>query len=332
MLEWMELVQRVDDLNEAGSFDEVLDALSDFTPSQLTEAPELGVNYAWALYFTHRWERDRMLSFVEQMRLFCLRRPSPTLLLRLDLLLGTLLFHRGELDAAEELYRLVVLRSSEVGFVRGEVGAWTGLGMIADLRGNLDEALACYDRCVPVLPFVSLAVQRGAVHYSRGVVLLHAGRPLDAQDAFRRAAGIAAAAEMPGIWATVVIALALATSDVGDQAVARAITERLLSLPVGSELTGHQRAAASRVMGLIAVRQGRLSEAESLLAGGLAEARACGDRLLVAEILEVQGELADRRDDVVEARACYLTAEMVYRELSSAWRAAQVRRLADVLL
>jgi tetratricopeptide (TPR) repeat protein len=141
-----------------------------------------------------------------------------------------------------------------------------GLGLALHQRGELEEALAAYDRALAIFPRYADA------HYNRGAALLSLGRKAEAHGAYAQALH-----SRPG-YAKALYAMALLELDSGQEQQAERKLQRLVQ-----DNPGHVQARRSMV--LLLWKQGRTQEARRLLEEGMAQGGDQPELLLLAEEL-----------------------------------------------
>lgn len=328
VLERMSFVQELEDLMDRGQHPQVLRLLEEYSQSRLVQDPELGIRYAWCLYHTHAWERRRLLAFAEQLRPACYQHPLNEYLHRCRNLEAVLRYHLGDLAAAEQIWREEIIACVADGYEFGEMIAWSNLGMLTDVRGRSDEAIAFFQRALSLDARVGRPFAILNTYNNIAMSYLLAGRLQQAEHAVML--GLQKLAESGGgeawrPWFLLTLGQVLTAKN--DQRAARAVATRIDQM----SLSRLGRAELARLLGIISFGEGSLTEADEHLSFALQEASDLGERLLEAEVLEARGEVQVAWGDPHQARERYLAAEAIYLELPSEWRAAQARARADAL-
>lgn len=327
MLQRISFVQHLNHLGESARFLDILDALKNYSTAELAQDGELGAAFGWSVYQTHSWDRRRLLGFARQLRSAVSLRSDAQLLHRCRNLEAVLLCHLGDLPQAEQIWKEEALSCLDMGYKRGELYVWGNLAMVFTMQGHLEEALSCYQRALSLRDLANPFFVANTYN-NMGIAYLLAGRLDEAEHAVATSLQqLAAGGTGESLRPTYLISFGLVLVAKGDQRAARAIAMRVAEL----DLTANSRAELNRLMGLICIREGDVDGAERHLAAALAEARALGERILVAEILEGQGELFETRGELDAAKERFLASEAVYMELPSTWHANRVRGKAEAL-
>jgi tetratricopeptide (TPR) repeat protein len=328
VLERIALVRRIDDLVINGHYGAALGILGGYSVPELAQDAELGVPFAWSVHHSGIWERRELLAFAQKLRSSCEQHADSALLHRCRNLEAVLTHHLGDSAAAEQIWREEVVACAADGDVRGEMFAWSNLGMVADTQGRIEESLAFFQRALSLADQVGVLAASVTTYNNLGMVYLTAGRPREAEQAIMTALQRSSGLETEGeVRPFLLISLAQALTAQGDQRAARAVAMRVAGTGANSLL----QAELDRLLGVISIREGQFEEAEARLSTALQGAREVGERLLVAQVLETEGELFEVRCQIREAVERYLAAEAVYLELPSEWRAARARARADAL-
>jgi tetratricopeptide (TPR) repeat protein len=228
-------------------------------------------------------------------------------------LVGNALFEEGRLDEAEARFGELLAYASEWSDEEFGARASNNLGILANVRGRRDLALASYQRALASYQRLGNVLGLAQTHHNLGISYRDLGFDREADAHFRRAVdlaradGPAAAARAAETDTETVIAVAEAERAMlrvrsGDAALAEALATRALQR---FERIGDPRGRADvlRVLAAAARAGGRDEAAFPFLDEALDIARAHSDPLLMAEVQRDRGLLLRDGGDADGARA-----------------------------
>lgn len=316
------LLVRARTLVAAREYGRVAELLAPLPLEALLAEPELGALRAESL--RRGGDRAAALRLVEALRPVCLRRGNDALLRTVLNLEGILYFEQGEIPRAETSWRRLLDAASRARDEEFVARANQNLGIIFTLTGRRESALATYERAI--VSYRRLGHLRGLAqaHQNLAIIYREMDFPREAEQAFRRAAAYAREDGSEDEVARAEQEWALLMAVNGDFALARATADRALAR--FHEL-GEPGAAAEveRVLGVIALWQGRPREAARHLSDALGTARATGLRLLEAETLEALAALALMEHDPEGARSLQAEARTLFASLHAEGWGEQLR-------
>ncbi len=291
--------------------------------SQLLAEPELGFLLAEA--WRRAGEQARALELARELEPVCRRRGNDRLFRERSNLEGILLFESGELAGAEAEWRRLLDASSRAADDEFVARANQNLGIIYTLAGRWEEALASYERAI--VAYQRLGYLRGLAqaHNNLAISYREMGFPDEADQAFRQALEFARTDGSMDELGRIEQEWALLTAIRGDAALARVTAERALSRfrklgePAGA-------GDALRVLGVVALWDGRLEPARTRLNEALRLARELKLRLLEAETVEALAAVALATGNLAEAERLRAEGQAIFAELGAAAWGKQVRR------
>ncbi|HEX2190656.1 MAG TPA: tetratricopeptide repeat protein, partial [Longimicrobiaceae bacterium] len=209
--------------------------------------PETRYHYADALRRTGRTEES--LGIAAALVAPAHQRGDRWLQVHLANLTGICLFELGRNDEAEERFGQLLELASEWGDEESVGRACNNLGMLANIRGARDRALACYGRALAAYQRVGYTRGLAQTHHNLGISYRDLGFDGEADAHYLRAIEMAAAAESEDVVALAETERAVLRVRGGDGALARTLARRArdrferIGDPVG-------RAETTRVLAL----------------------------------------------------------------------------------
>jgi tetratricopeptide (TPR) repeat protein len=192
---------------------------------------------------------------------------------------------RGQLDEARRLLDDCLLTAELDNHVEMLGHALNGLGIVASLLGNVEEAVSFYTRSMAMWQRVGNRAGVGRAHHNLGVLLREWGRLDESTVHFDLAADFFAAQGTPEERTFTTFERAALLLDVGDIEMAESLARAALTR--ASDLDSLLLLSAARKsLGAVLLRTGSLEEARELLLAAAKGAEATGNRLLVAEVYE----------------------------------------------
>ncbi|HEX2094298.1 MAG TPA: tetratricopeptide repeat protein [Longimicrobiaceae bacterium] len=304
------LLHRAWELTRDRDYPGVRTLLSPISRSHLLDNPELGYLLANAGFSTGEWEHslDLVLDLTEPID----RLGHPWLSRHRLHLEGIIRMNRGEIAEARAIFLEVLEMASGAGD-DGLAGATsTDLGITADIQCRWEEALSNYQRASAMYQRVGSQRGVGSVHHNLAMTYRQMGFYAEADTHFEHAMLYFRQSGSDAEIAGCDMERALLLSTMGDSDRAGVIARRARDCFVE---IGHIAGDADslRVLGIIAARQGKRSEARGLLEDALTRIRTVTDRLTEAEILEelavlehLEGNATASADRAGEARRLYL--------------------------
>lgn len=290
--------------------------------------PEVVYHYADALRRTGRAAES--LRVAEALAAPARQRGDRFLQIHLANLTGICLFELGRNDDAEERFSQLLELASEWGDEESAGRACNNLGMLANIRGARDRALACYGRALAAYQRVGYTRGLAQTHHNLGISYRDLGFDREADAHYLRAIELAGAAESEDVVALAETERAVLRVRGGDGALARTLAQRArdrferIGDPVG-------RAETVRVLALAARASGDDAAAAGLLEEAFEAARAHSDPLLRAEVQRDRGFLLRDRGEVASARDALADSAAHFETIGAAAEAAAVRSLLDGL-
>ncbi|HEX7241765.1 MAG TPA: tetratricopeptide repeat protein [Longimicrobiaceae bacterium] len=309
--EWQRIVERVSALPDGGEGE-----------------PEVAFHHADALRRVGR--TGEALAISERLETPVRQRGDRRLLVNLVNLVGICLFELGRSAAAEERFGELLELAGEAGDEEFAGRACNNLGMLANVRGDRDRALAWYARAVA--SYQRLGYTRGLAqtHHNLGISYRDLGFDREADAHYLRAMELAASAESEDVVALAETERAVLRARGGDGALARTLALRARGRfeQIGDPLG---RAEATRVLALAARADGRDDEAAAHLEEAFEAAGAASDPLLRAEVQRDRGLLLRDRGEAGAAREALADSAAGFETIGALAEAAAVRALLDGL-
>lgn len=307
--EWQRIVERV-------------------SASPAAREPEVSFHHADALRRVGR--TPEALEVAGEIETAVRRRGDRRLLVNLVNLAGICLFELGRVEAAGARFEELLELSSEGGDEEFAGRACNNLGMLANIRGERDRALAWYGRAVA--SYQRLGYTRGLAqtHHNLGISYRDLGFDREADAHYLRAIELAGGAGSEDVVALAETERAVLRARGGDGALARTLALRArerferMGDPVG-------RAEATRVLALAARASADDDGAAALLDEAFEAARAHSDALLRAEVQRDRGLLLRDRGRADAARDALTDSARSFGEIGAAAEAAAVLALLDGL-
>ncbi len=291
--------------------------------AQLLAEPELGFLLAEA--WRRAGERAGALELARALEPVCRRRGNDRLARERSNLEGILLFESGDLAGAEAEWRQLLDASSRGGDDEFLARANQNVGIIYTLAGRWHEALASHQRAI--VAYQRLGYVRGLAqaHNNLAISYREMGFPDESDQAFRDALAFGRADGSEDEVGRIEQEWALLTAMRGDAVLAAVTAERSLRrfLSLGEPAGAGD---ALRVLGIVALWDGRLEEATARLNEALRLARDLRLRLLQAETVEALAALALAVGDESAAGRLQEDADNIFAELGAASWGAQIRR------
>jgi putative nucleotidyltransferase with HDIG domain len=200
------------------------------------------------------------------------------------------LWMRGRLDEAAELYEQAGRDAREVGDVKLAAMVEQNLGTIADLRGQLAEAIRHYETSLVAYRELGLDEQVGNLLNNMGVAHAHLSRWEEAERIYLEALAMCAACGDVRTSFMIEVNRAEALIARGAFADAKVICERVVrrAQPLNDL---RAVAGAQKILGIAARESGDLTASEILLRDAFTTAKGREDLLLAAEAAREQAEL-----------------------------------------
>lgn len=286
--------------------------------------PELGFMYAEAC--RHLGDTATALRVVEAVEPPARRSGERWLVLAVANLWGNSLFESGRMEEAERRFEELLGHATAWGDVDFAARAANGLGIVANVRGRRDLALAHYQRAIA--GYTRIGNRRGLsqTHYNLGLSFRDLHFDDDADQHYQRAIDLAQATQMEEVIALAETERAVLRVRRGDGKLAASMLSRAIErFERLGDPTG--RAHALRVLAGAARAQGDDDRAASLLDEALEVARGHLDAVLQAEVQRDRGLLLRDRGDAAAAREALLDSAEAFEGVGAAAEAGAVRAI-----
>jgi tetratricopeptide (TPR) repeat protein len=306
---------------------------------QLQAQPELA--YAYAAACRQLGDTARAIQVAGWAEAQARRQGDPRRAAEAVNLAGNALFEEGRLDEAEARFGELVEYAAAWGDEELGARASNNLGILANVRGRREVALAAYQRALAAYQRLGNVLGVAQTHHNVGISYRDLGFDREADAHFRRAAELAAAggpAEAASAAATdteTVVAVAeteraLLRVRAGDAPLARALAGRALRR---FDRIGDPRGQAEvlRVLAAADRADGDDGAAGRLLDEALAIARAQSDPLLLAEIQRDRGLLLRDAGSAADACAALHEAADHFARIGAAAESEAVAALARAI-
>ena len=318
-------LSRTRELRQARAWPELArlgDALSD---QALRDAPEVG--YAYAAACRHVGRPARALEVGTAVEAEARRRGARRLAAEAVNLVGNVLFETGRPDQAEARFGELLEYASEWDDEELAARASNNLGVLANVRGRRDLALACYQRATAAYQRLGDLLGLAETHHNLGISYRDLGFDREADAHFVRAIGYAEQCGAASVAGLAESERALLRVRAGDPDMATVLAERARTRFQG--LGDPVRAAeAERVLAAADRARGRADRARARLDAALTAARAYPNTLLVAEVQRDRGLLLRDAGEVDAARQALTEAAEHFARLGSTAEAEAVSAIA----
>jgi tetratricopeptide (TPR) repeat protein len=292
---------------------------------QLVDEPELGYHCANAWIRTGAVERALEVAreIEPRLRLGGDRRLG----LQATNLLGALLFEAGLTTEADDKFGELLERATEAQDDELAARASNNLGVLANVRGERERALTCYQRALASYQRLGYIRGLAQTHYNLGMAYREIRFAEEADAHYARAIGFAEQTGSEDVIGLAESDRGLLCVQTGDPekggALARRARDRFAALgdPVRAAEAVRVVAAAERALS-------RLDEARRLLDEALAAARAHSNVLLLAELQRDRGLVLRDLGDESGAREALLDAVDHFTRLGASADADATRQLA----
>lgn len=233
------------------------------------------------------------------------------------------LWMRGRLDEAAQLYEQAGRDARELGDVKLAAMVEQNLGTIADLRGDLAEAIRHYETSLIAYRELGLDEQVGNLLNNMGVAYAHLAKWEEAERIYLEALAMCAACGDVRTSFMIEVNRAEAQVARGVPADAKVICERVVrrAQPLNDL---RAVAGAQKILGIVARDSGDVSAAELYLRDAFITANGREDLLLAAEAAREQAELYSSMRREKETLQALNTSHRLFSQLSAR------RDLADV--
>ena len=244
------------------------------------------------------------------------KRVGGALLRRAINLLGAACFELGELDEAGDAFDRVLQLATRDGDDLLTARATNNLGIIANIRGRRDAALALYRLAIPA--YQRLGNTQGLAESFHNIAITYRdARQLELSDEYeRRAIEFAREAGSRRLQAMARVRRAELSLLRGDARLAAAEADRAGrdAAEIREPVT---EADALRLGGSARAELGEIDAAFGAFTRALELARTHGNALVEAESLGARARLHDRRGDTADARANASQAMVIYEKLGN---------------
>jgi tetratricopeptide (TPR) repeat protein len=216
--------------------------------------------------------------------------------------LGIVAHVRGELQEAKALYRRSIKVDERLGDRAGVASGYGQLGILAYDRGDLRQAEALCRRSLKIHDRLENQVGMAAGYHQLGILTQHRGDLVEAEAWYRRSLEIHERLNDRAGVAAGYGQLGRLAQERGDLVEAEALCRRSLQI---YKLLGDQTGIATgfQTLGVLAQERGDLMEAEALCHRSLEICERLGDQSGIATCHRELGKLAYDRGDLVEAEA-----------------------------
>jgi tetratricopeptide (TPR) repeat protein len=291
----------------------------------LLAEPELGYHCANA------WMRtgaaDAALELAREIEPRLRHTGDRRLALQATNLLGALLFEAGLAREAEDRFSELLERATDWRDDEFAARASNNLGVLANVRGEREKALTCYQRALASYQRLGYVRGLAQTHYNLGISYRELSFAEEADAHYGRAIGFAEQSGSDDVIGLAESDRGLLCVQTGDpakgEALARRARDRFAALgdPV-------RAAEALRVVAAAARALARHEDARRILDEALATARAHSNLLLLAELQRDRGHLLREMGDDDAAREALLDAADAFTRLGATADADATRRLA----
>lgn len=303
-----------------------MDRLKPLSERTLLEEPELGFIYGDACL--RIGETGIALSIAKRIEPCARRRGDRRLVMDVLNLIGAALFDSGQSEEAEARWGELLAYATEHDDKEFAARSCNNLGVLANIRGQRELALAYYERALA--SYHRLGYLRGLAqtHHNLGISYRDLGFDTKADTHYQRAIHLARAADSEDVIALAETERAMLRAKAGDGRLAETLALRALKRfeTMGDPLG---RAEALRVLAAAARADQRNDTAATRLQEALEIAQSHHDPLLLAEIQRDRGLLLRDKGKPAEARKALLSAAEHFTALGAVEDAAATRATAN---
>jgi tetratricopeptide (TPR) repeat protein len=298
-------------------------------PEELVRSAELGYLLADGLRRTGHVERARPLATDAERSAFL--SADARLALRTLNLLGMIAFEAGQMEEAERYFGSLLDRASQAGDDEFAARASNNLGILANIRGETELALTCYQRALAAYERIGYTRGLAQTYYNIGISYRDLAFADEADSHFDRAILHADESRSEDVVALAETERASLRARAGDGHLAESIASRALARlermgdPAGAANAVRVLASAARARGARSLALERLDEALATLASH-------PDPLLRAEIHRDRGSLLREVGDLEGACMALRTALDAYQRLGATAEAEATRLLLSEII
>ena len=309
------------ELYDARDYPGLVEFLSPLGRAELTRVPELGFRLADAWQRTG--ERDAALAMLRALSTACARRGNDRLARDVANLEGVVLFGLGRLPEAEDAWRRLMSASSRAHDENFVARSNNNLGVIHTLLGDRESALAAYGRAIAAYQRLGYLRGLAQAHQNKAITYREMDRWREAEHHFLRSMDYASEDGSADELVRAKQERALLLCYAGERRLAEATARHALTRweelgdPTGI-------GDAHRVLGTVALADGRWEVAAMWGEQALSIARRRHNPLLEAESLELLAAMDDGGTDDAEGSP-RSRADRIFAAMGASGWGAQLR-------
>jgi tetratricopeptide (TPR) repeat protein len=271
-----------------------------------------------------RAEPEAALDLCRRSRELAMQSDAPDLAAEASNALAGFALERGELDEAWGLYQAALELSDGNPALLGKITQ--NLGIIANIRGAWEEALAHYRSALDAYRSVSDRRGTAIVHHNLGMIYAKRKQWQEADRQYRSCQGIAEAAGDRHLGGLAGLNRAEVRLAIDDLEGARASAEQ--ALRIFNEIEARRdKAGAHRLLGMVFRRRGQMALAESHLRSAMEIAAGAQCPLTEADAARELAQLYQSQRRVDEALKLLERARTTYQKLEAAADLVEVDEL-----
>lgn len=316
------LINRIAASYDARQYAMIRDELEPLGDEYLLLESDLGYYYSAALLRTGASEDA--LDLMRRLELVGELKGNINLYNRTKALEAVAHIERGDLDLAGDILSDLLRRLDPVEQAFLTAVATNNAGVISNIRGDWDSALANFNRATAFFHLIGDSQSYALGQHNIAMAYRHLGFLHAAESHFSLALTHAQESGIEEVVVSVETERALLLSQTGDSKLALSNVQRVIER--AKQLRNPLiEAEALRVAGTIFVREGKWVEGSKHLELALELGGRMQIRLLQAECLEELAALAQQMGNHEQSRAVGTKAALIYREMGAATRAIGLR-------
>lgn len=317
----LSLLERAWTLQRSGDMSAIVRLLAPVPVADLLAEPELGILLGFGWF--HSGQGQQTLDLVHALYEPLRRGGNSSLHRRLRNLHAIVLLSRGGVEAAALMWTELMEKALASGDQLALGWAYANLAIVADIQCRWEDSLALSQRAGAVYQRLGDLRALAASHHTRGMTYRQLGLLREADKQFEHAADLLRMHSTDDHLAYTDMERGLTLYLLGDVRLGQASVQRALDTFVR---VGHEagQGDSRRVLGIFAMREGKLPEARRLLEDALERVRSAADLLTEAEVLEELAVLEKLEGNPGESARRAGEAAVIYRAMGADRRADRV--------